>query len=128
MMKKLILGMIAGSLALTGCANLIDKRDDMLVATLAEVKNQIGQGGIGQFAGSAQGINPRLIVGARVAYEAYAGYEGIAGQVSASSQGTLGPANQLDTQRMAVDSIKTAQDARDTARDLLNKGKGNVNP
>lgn len=106
MTKLSLLVPLASILALTGCStSLIDthvKEFDTINGMSRQVVEKLGSGNQGQFAVGAQGINPGIRVGAGVEYFAEARYVGLAGQLTASAQGTfnreLTPAEVADIQ------------------------------
>lgn len=90
--KILAIGIIA-TLALPGCGsslfNAHIKDAEIARGMAADTVKKLGDSGVGQYSGSAQGINPGLRVSAGIEYFAVARYEGLAGQFSASGHGQL---------------------------------------
>lgn len=103
---KFLLPVLLASLLTTGCSTaLIDshvKEFDTINGMSRQVVEQLGSGNQGQFAVGAHGINPGIRVGAGVEYFAEARYVGLAGQLTASAQGTfnreLSPSEVADIQ------------------------------
>lgn len=125
-MKTLII--IAATLCMTGCAAFqTDKQFDGIKAALSEVVARVGENGIGQFQGNVQGINPGVRVEAGMIYYGRAGYDGLAGALSAAGQGTLdrqlSPEERAALMRIANDTSLTAEARFQAIIELVQKGK-----
>jgi len=75
-----------------GCA-LFDshvKQMDLLRGMAADVTGRLQDSSIGQIAGSAQVLNPKIKVKAAVEYTVEVGYDGLAGQAQIAAHGQLG--------------------------------------
>ena len=80
-----------------GCqAFQTDKTFDILHGMSVEGQKSMKDGSAQQFSVSAQGINPALKTSVGVEYFAKVGYDGLAGQVTASGSGTKAPLSEAD--------------------------------
>lgn len=89
-MKRFVIAVVV--MAVCGC-NMFDshiKQEDLLRGMASDASMRLKDGSISQMQVSGQGLNPGVTVEAALVYKATAKYEGIAGQFSAASQGTLG--------------------------------------
>lgn len=81
-------------LAVAACAgcNLFNQHAqimDTMRGAITESAQRLGDSSVGQYAAGAQVIDPGVRVSAGLEYYAEARYSGVAGQITASAQGTL---------------------------------------
>lgn len=90
-MKKIITCLTLVLLASSGC-NLFNQHAQMMDTmrgAISESSRRLGDSSVGQYAAGAQVIDPGIIIEAGLKYFASARYAGVAGQITASAQGTL---------------------------------------
>lgn len=77
---------------LCGGCNLFNQHAQMMDTmrgAIAESSRRLGDSSVGQYAAGAQVIDPGIEIEAGLKYFASARYRGVAGQITASAQGTL---------------------------------------
>lgn len=113
-----------------GCSlvNQHGKEFDTLNAMASKASDALKTSGTAQYAAGAHGINPGIRVGAGIEYFAFARYEGLAGQFTASASGKMQglTTEQESTARLIATSqyLTDAQKSQllvDITRSLLNK-------
>lgn len=90
-MKKIIACLTLVLLASSGC-NLFNQHAQMMDTmrgAISESSRRLGDSSVGQYAAGAQVIDPGIEIEAGLKYFASARYAGVAGQITASAQGTL---------------------------------------
>lgn len=91
-MKKLI-GASVLVINLFGCNSSLFNQHaqmmDVMRGAIAESARRLGDSSVGQYAAGAQVQNPGIALEAGLVYRATAKYEGVAGQITASAQGTM---------------------------------------
>ena len=110
--SKMIVLSLFVTMFVAGC-NMFDshiKQEDLLRGMASDASMRLKDGSISQMQVSGQGLNPGVTVEAALVYKATAKYEGIAGQFSAASQGTLGDRVTAD-QILAIINDKSLTDA-----------------
>lgn len=91
MRKRIILSLIALASLSSGC-NLFNQHAQMMDTmrgAITESSRRLGDSSVGQYAAGAQVIDPGIEIEAGLKYFASARYRGVAGQITASAQGTL---------------------------------------
>lgn len=109
-----------------GCTSALatDKQMDILNGLASATEQRLKDGSMGQFSGSAQAINPKIKAEVGVVYYAAAGYDGLAGQFSASGAGQLGVLSSEERAQINAimrDSSLTAQQVRERVFDIVVK-------
>lgn len=90
-MKTIIACLALVLLASSGC-NLFNQHAQMMDTmrgAISESSRRLGDSSVGQYAAGAQVIDPGIEIEAGLKYFASARYAGVAGQITASAQGTL---------------------------------------
>lgn len=91
-----VVALLNGCLSV-GCQSFqTDKTFDILHGMAVETQKSLANGATQQFSVSAQGINPTLKTSVGVEYYAKVGYDGLAGQVTASGAGVKAPISEAD--------------------------------
>ena len=88
---KTIIAAVVIIAACAGC-NLFNQHAQMMDTmrgAITESSRRLGDSSVGQYAAGAQVIDPGIVIEAGLKYFASARYAGVAGQITASAQGTL---------------------------------------
>lgn len=92
-MKRITASIVLIALAMcAGCSNLFNQHAQMMDTmrgAISESSRRLGDSSVGQYAAGAQVIDPGIEIEAGLKYFASARYAGVAGQITASAQGTL---------------------------------------
>ena len=91
-MKTLIASILLLAVAACGGCNLFNQHAQMMDTmrgAITESSRRLGDSSVGQYAAGAQVIDPGIEIEAGLKYFASARYRGVAGQITASAQGTL---------------------------------------
>ncbi len=91
MKPRIILSLVALATLASGC-NLFNQHAQMMDTmrgAITESSRRLGDSSVGQYAAGAQVIDPGIEIEAGLKYFASARYAGVAGQITASAQGTL---------------------------------------
>lgn len=117
-MKRLIV-LAALAVLCAGCSliNQHGKEMDQLNSLASKASDSLKAQGTAQYAAGAHGINPGVRVGAGLEYFAYARYEGLAGQFTASAAGKM--EGLTADQEAAAKLIATSQYLSDAQKSQL---------
>ena len=91
-MKTMIASILLLAVAACGGCNLFNQHAQMMDTmrgAITESSRRLGDSSVGQYAAGAQVIDPGIEIEAGLKYFASARYRGVAGQITASAQGTL---------------------------------------